>query len=213
VILINLLNLNIFFSIFRTNPIEAGDSLTAFPRLSHFYETLLNPSEMSSPAVAAGLNRATTLMTTSSQAPIAPNPSPQVSNPSVASVAMYYVPRRFEADSKLHAYLALKTPGIVSPLKTDYNLYEVTVNLPAKLVSVWILQWNCHIPALSLDWIFRFFLPLNRALSLLVFFGLGDNYSCLILLSKNFKIMLTFIFYWVCRELFSIEVNGSFFLY
>jgi hypothetical protein len=90
---------------------------------------------MSSPAVA-GLNRATTLMTTSSQAPIAPNPSPQVSNPSVASVAMYYVPRRFEADSKLHSYLSLKTPGIVSPLKTDYNLYEVTVNLPAKLVSV-----------------------------------------------------------------------------
>jgi hypothetical protein len=130
-------NFNIFILFSEQSPIglpvEDGSSLAAFPRLSHFYETSLNLSEMSSPAVA-GLNRATTLMAPSSQAPIAPTPSPQVSNPSVASVAMYYVPRRFEADSKLHAYLALKTPGIVSPLKTDYNLYEVTVNLLCKLV-------------------------------------------------------------------------------
>ena len=47
-------------------------------------------------------------------------------NPSIASVQMYYVPRRFEDNSKLHAYLSLKTPRIVSTLKTDYNLYEVT---------------------------------------------------------------------------------------
>ena len=45
--------------------------------------------------------------------------------PSFESVAMYYVPRRFVPLSNLHSYLVRKTPTIVSPDKTDYNLYEV----------------------------------------------------------------------------------------
>ena len=56
------------------------------------------------------------------------NNGPTVVNiypPSFESVAMYYVPRRFVPLSNLHSYLVRKTPTIVFPDKTDYNLYEV----------------------------------------------------------------------------------------
>ena len=42
-----------------------------------------------------------------------------------AGTAIYYVPRRFDKDSKLHVYLAHKCPGIISLRKLDYNLYQV----------------------------------------------------------------------------------------
>jgi hypothetical protein len=53
--------------------------------------------------------------------------------PSFQSVAMYYVPRRFVPLSNLHSYLVRKTPTIVFPDKTDYNLYEVIFLFAAAL--------------------------------------------------------------------------------
>ena len=53
--------------------------------------------------------------------------------PSFESVAMYYVPRRFVPLSNLHSYLVRKTPTIVFPDKTDYNLYEVIFLFAAAL--------------------------------------------------------------------------------
>jgi hypothetical protein len=46
-------------------------------------------------------------------------------NPRDLTVPMYYVPRQFADNSKLQAYLAVKTPGVVSLPKRDYNLYQV----------------------------------------------------------------------------------------
>ncbi len=64
------------------------------------------------------------------------NNGPTVVNiypPSFASVAMYYVPRRFVPLSNLHSYLVRKTPTVIFPDKTDYNLYEVNFLFAAAL--------------------------------------------------------------------------------
>ena len=60
--------------------------------------------------------------------------------PSFESVAMYYVPRRFVPLSNLHSYLVRKTPTIVFPDKTDYNLYEVIFLFAAALTLFLILK-------------------------------------------------------------------------
>lgn len=44
------------------------------------------------------------------------------------NIAMYYVPRRFTKDSKLHAWLAKCRPDLILRGRRDYNLYEV-INL------------------------------------------------------------------------------------
>jgi len=71
------------------------------------------------------------------------NNGPTVVNiypPSFESVAMYYVPRRFVPLSNLHSYLVRKTPTIVFPDKTDYNLYEVIFLFAAALTLFLILK-------------------------------------------------------------------------
>jgi len=55
----------------------------------------------------------------------APNVATHEAGTAAAGTAIYYVPRRFDKDSKLHVYLAHKCPGIISLRKLDYNLYEV----------------------------------------------------------------------------------------
>ena len=41
------------------------------------------------------------------------------------TTCQYFLPRRFEVNSKLHRYLAYKCPEFVSLGKRDYSLYEV----------------------------------------------------------------------------------------
>jgi len=46
----------------------------------------------------------------------------------INQIAMYYAPRRFTKDSKLHAWLAKCRPDLILRGRRDYNLYEV-INL------------------------------------------------------------------------------------
>lgn len=50
------------------------------------------------------------------------------SSESESSIKVFYVPRRFVPESKLHIYLAKKCPENISIRKFNYNLYEVTPN-------------------------------------------------------------------------------------
>ena len=48
---------------------------------------------------------------------------------------MYYMPRRFEAHSKLQRYLAYNCPEFVTIKKRDYNLYEILLALKKMIAS------------------------------------------------------------------------------
>jgi len=86
------------------------------------------------PPTAVVLGRSSTLPVQHQSQPLlssAPNPTamatPLLSSQGVANLAIYYVPRRFDADSKLHQYLARKCPTLIFTGRSDYNLYEVRI--------------------------------------------------------------------------------------
>ena len=60
-----------------------------------------------------------------------PPQPPQPNNPkggdagSSNNDSIYYVPQKFLPNSKLHVYLAHKSPEIISIKKVDYNLFQV----------------------------------------------------------------------------------------
>ena len=85
------------------------------------------------PPTAVVLGRASTMPAhqPSSTQNLTPTPqaTPLLSSQGVANLAIYYVPRRFDGDSKLHLYLARKCPTLIFEGRSDYNLYEVRLNI------------------------------------------------------------------------------------
>lgn len=64
-----------------------------------------------------------------------PTATPLLTNQGLGNLQIYYVPRRFEAESKLHRYLARKCPTLIFPRRFDYNLYEVLTALKRVIAS------------------------------------------------------------------------------
>jgi len=83
-----------------------------------FNETIVDLFNMSAPAIL--IRSATETLPASNVAT-----HEAAAAAAAAGTAIYYVPRRFDKDSKLHVYLAHKCPGIISLRKLDYNLYQV----------------------------------------------------------------------------------------
>lgn len=57
--------------------------------------------------------------------PLQTKVKPLMSNQCWTDLSVYYVPQRFNENSKLHLYLTKKCPELIQPNTMDCNLYEV----------------------------------------------------------------------------------------
>ena len=113
----------------------------------HFWDVDLNIEKnfKMAPPTSVVVGRSSTLPSAHQPLPVSnPTPNPQatplLSSQGVANLAIYYVPRRFDADSKLHRYLARKCPTLIFEGRSDYNLYEVR---PSYLWYSWKERFWC----------------------------------------------------------------------
>lgn len=104
---------------------------------------------MPPPAATAVLVRAATSPLPSSVTPVGRPQGSTTINPQitqvppnttgVSNVAIYYVPRRFTADSKLHVLLAEKCPDLINRNNRDYNLFQVGIKpLLGNFCLIWV---------------------------------------------------------------------------